>query len=128
MLLVATAGNRPAFFVDRAPVSNRAYAELNPGHHVPPDELSAPLIGLSYTAARDYAHARGKRLIRDAEWQSALDTFGFAPAGMRYWEWVDDGTEDSARDHAVRRVEGGVSRHPSHGDKYTTFRLAQDLP
>jgi hypothetical protein len=128
MLLVVDATGRPAFFVDRGPVSNKAYAQVNPSWHYAAEAAHDPVVGLPFAAAREYARARGKRLVRDGEWQAALDTLGFVPAGMRFWEWVDDGSADDKADKAVRRVEGGAAKHPAHGDKATTFRLAEDLP
>ena len=85
------------------------------------------MTGVSFDYAKTYAKMRGKRLLRDDEWTAALDTLGFAPAGMRTWEWVDDGKAE-AKQRPVRRVnEGKATRKPA-GGKDITFRLAQDLP
>ncbi|MNC98250.1 hypothetical protein D3C83_161530 [compost metagenome] len=69
---------------------------------------------------------RGKRLLDADEWQRALDTLGFVPAGMRMWEWIDDDAP-TAKVRSVRRVNDGKATRKPAGDKETTFRLAQDL-
>jgi formylglycine-generating enzyme required for sulfatase activity len=123
MLLIRDAAGRPLVFVERAPVTHRAYAEVVKTHHVPAGEADRPVTGVGYDAARSFAHAQGKRLLRADEWQPALDTLGFIPAGMRTWEWVDDG-HDTAREHAVRRVPDGSARRRSTDAHDVTFRLA----
>jgi serine/threonine-protein kinase len=126
MLLVRDAEGKPAFFVGRTPVSNREYGELIRSHKYKKADADRPVTGVSFDYARTYARMRGMRLLGVDEWKTALDTFGFVPAGMRTWEWVDDG-KDEAKKRPVRRVnEGKDTRKPS-GDKTITFRLAKDL-
>jgi eukaryotic-like serine/threonine-protein kinase len=127
MILVRRFDGSAAFFCDRNPVSNREYAEKVRSHHYPAAEANRPVTGISYENAKNFAKLSGKRLLRDGEWTLALDTLGFVPAGMRLWEWVDDGRE-SDRERAVRRVNEGKDKRKASGDKTITFRLAQDLP
>jgi hypothetical protein len=124
MLLVIPGDSRHDFFVDRVPVSNRAFAEVVKGHKYPAADADRPVVNVSWKDAKAYAAARGKRLLKAEEWDPALATFGFVPAGMEIWEWVDDG--GSTGDRPVRRVNEGVGKHKAGGDKATTFRLAQD--
>jgi hypothetical protein len=126
MLLVRDQAGAPAFFVDRLPVSHRQYAELVRTHRHKAAEADRPVTGVSFDAARDYARARGKRLLHADEWPAALDTLGFVPAGMRTWEWVDDGLP-TAKLRPIRRVNDGNGQRSGTGNAATTFRLAQDL-
>jgi hypothetical protein len=79
---------------------------------------------VTFDAARGYAKQRGKRLLRADEWPPARDTLGFIPAGMRTWEWVDDGKD--GKDHSVRRVPDDAAKRKSTDDRDVTFRLAED--
>jgi serine/threonine-protein kinase len=124
MLLVRDGAGRPLVHVDRNPVTNRAYAEVVKAHRYAPADADRPVTGVSFDEARNFAKTRGKRLLRPDEWEPALDTLGFIPAGMRTWEWIDDGRDD-ARDHAVRRVPDGAARRRATDDKDVTFRLAR---
>jgi serine/threonine-protein kinase len=126
MILVRDASGKPLLFVDRAPVTHRAYAELIRSHRFARSAADRPVTGVSHDYAKAYAKMRGKRLLRDSEWQPALDTLGFVPAGMRTWEWIDDGREE-AKDRPVRRVNEGADRRKPSGGKNITFRLAKDL-
>jgi formylglycine-generating enzyme required for sulfatase activity len=127
MLAVRDASGKVVFFVDRVPVSNRAYAELIRSHRYAKGAADRPVTGVSHDYAQAYAKMRGKRLVRDGEWQAALDTLGFVPAGMTTWEWVEDGKPD-AKDRPVRRVNEGTDRRNPAGGKEITFRLAKDPP
>jgi eukaryotic-like serine/threonine-protein kinase len=125
-MLPVRIGDRTAFFVDRFAVTNKQYAELIKTHKFPTAEKNSPVTNVSFEYAKAYAKMRGKRLVTAGEWDSVQLTNGFAPAGMKYWEWVDDG-KPSDKQRPVRRPNGGESKRPATGDKVTTFRLAQDL-
>jgi serine/threonine-protein kinase len=124
MLAVARASGK-ALWVDRLPVANRAYAELTRGHRYAPEDADKPVVGVSFEAARAYARARGRRLLRPDEWPAARDTLGFIPAGMRIWEWVDDGAP-GAKERPVWRVPDERARKKAAGERDVTFRLALD--
>jgi hypothetical protein len=126
MILVRDAQGKPAFFVARTPVSNREYADLIRSHRYAKKDADRPVTGVSFDYARAYARMRGLRLLRVEEWKTALDTFGFVPAGMTSWEWVDDGKPE-ARRRPVRRVNDGKDLRKPAGHKTITFRLAKDL-
>jgi hypothetical protein len=126
MIIVSDSAGNPSFFVDRKAVTNRQYAELIPSHKYDLADADKPALGVSYDYAVEYARLRGKRLLRTVEWPLALDTLGFTPAGMRTWEWVDDGAGTQAQE-SVRRVNNGVAMRSAAGDKTVTFRLASDL-
>jgi serine/threonine-protein kinase len=126
MIVVRDPNGQAQFFVDRLPVSHRQFAAFVKSHKIPSGEADRPVTSVSFDAARGYARQRGKRLLRIDEWQSALDTLGFVPAGMRTWEWVDDGVA-KPKTRPVRRVNDGREQRKPAGDKTTTFRLAQDL-
>ncbi len=92
-------------------------------HRYAATDADRPATGISFESAKNFAKWSGKRLLRADEWQPALETLGFIPAGMRTWEWVDDGRDD-ARDHPVRRVPDGAARRKSTDARDVTFRLA----
>ncbi len=127
MLIVKDPLGHPLFYVDRVPVTNAAYHEWLPSHRFKPAEADRPVEGVSYDLAAQYAAFRGKRLLEVTEWQAALDTVNFVPAGMRVYEWVDDASGPAAPDRAVRGVNGGEKRVKASGDPTVTFRLAKDL-
>jgi serine/threonine-protein kinase len=126
MLLVPAEGKRPAFYVDRAPVSNKAYAEFKPTHKFAAKAADQPVTGVSYDYAAEYARFRGGRLVRVGEFDAAAAVPSFVPAGMRLFEWVDDGDETAATQN-VRGVNGASSRKKAAGDATVTFRIAKDL-
>jgi hypothetical protein len=124
MMLVHDDKGKPLVWAERTPVGNKAYAEVVKTHKFAADDADRPVTGVSFEAARSYAKQRGKRLLRADEWPPARDTLGFIPAGMRTWEWVDDGKE--GKDHPVRRVPDDAARRKSSDDRDVTFRLAED--
>ena len=126
MLYVPPLAGMRGFFVDRAAVTNAAYAEKVKAHRYAKALGDRPVTGASFAQAQAYARKRGKRLLRTDEWDRALAADRFAPAGMRIWEWVDDGVP-SARERHVRK--GGESGHrPPAGRPDIGFRLALDAP
>ncbi len=125
MLLVPAAGGKPAFYVDRAVVTNVDYAALIRSHTYKKADKDRPVTGIPFDYAASYARLKGKRLLRAGEWPRALATDGFAPPGMKLWEWLDDG-DDARADRAVGRAPASLARRAPSGDKSTTFRLAQD--
>jgi serine/threonine-protein kinase len=127
MLLVRDAAGAPAFFVDRRPVTNAAWRGYMKTHRFARGADDEPVTKVSFDLAKQYAGLQGKRLLRAAEWSPALATRDFVPAGMRLWEWVDDGDPAHA-DRPVRRVNDGAARRKAAGAADVTFRLAQDLP
>lgn len=124
MVLVPASLGRRAFFVDRAPVTHRAYAELIKSHRHARSQADRPVTGISHAYATEYAKMRGKRLLGPADWDAAVATGALTPTS-KLWEWVADGNE-SAPDRPVRRPSASA-RKTSSGDRSTTFRLAQDV-
>ena len=129
-MLLVPAGNgaKVAFYVDRAPVTNAEYAQFRVQHKYARKDADRPVTGVPYDYAVEYARFRKKRLLREGEWDAAVATASFVPAGMKLVEWIDDGSgkAGSAADRAVRGVNGKAARKPPAGDASTTFRLALD--
>jgi hypothetical protein len=127
MLLVTGEGLTSPFFVARAAVSNAEYAQWQVRHKFATKDADRPVTGIPYDYAAQYARARGGRLLRADEWDHAIVTPSFVPAGMKLWEWVDEGD----RDRKLRAVRGVTDRDEFRkvsGDATVTFRLAQDIP
>jgi serine/threonine-protein kinase len=123
-MILAKDGGRPVCFVDRAVVTNRAYAEMVPSHTFAPGDADNPAVAIAFDKAKEYARLRGRRLVYGEEWPLLRELV--TPPG-KLWEWVDDGT--TGKDRAVRRADGGgEGRRAATGDKNVTFRLAVDLP
>jgi serine/threonine-protein kinase len=123
MVLIQDSG-KPMCFVDRAAVTNRAYAELVPGHAFAPADADRPVLAIPFDKAKEYAHLRDRRLVYAQEWPLLREA---VTAPGKLWEWVDDGT--TGKDRAVRRADGGgEERRKVAGDKNITFRLAVDAP
>jgi formylglycine-generating enzyme required for sulfatase activity len=127
-MLLVQGGVKVPFYVDREPVSNAEYAQFRVQHKFAKKDAKRPVLGVPYDYALEYARFRHKRLIRAEEWDAAVATPSFVPAGMKIVEWLDDGSGSagSAADRAVRGVNGKAARKPPTGDQTTTFRLAQD--
>jgi formylglycine-generating enzyme required for sulfatase activity len=80
---IPPAGNDPAFYLDRYPVTNAAYEiflKFNPNHQPPPhwpdrtapsDLSDHPVVRVSWSDAQAYAAWAGKRLPTASEWQRA---------------------------------------------------------
>ena len=117
-----------AFYVDRAPVTNAAYAQVFVKHKYAKKDAERPVVGVPYDYAVEYARHLHKRLVRASEWEAAIAVPSFVPAGMKLTEWIDDGSSQagSAADRGVRGVNGKAARKPPAGDATVTFRLAQD--
>jgi len=124
MLLVLDDKGKPECFVDKAPVTNRAFAARVVGFTYDPQDADKPVLGIAFESAKEFANIQGRRLVYAHEWRLAQRTPGFVLGGPRYWEWVDDGT--TGKDRAVRRLNG-EDRRKAGGDKMVTFRLAADL-
>ena len=125
MLMVARDDGSPWFLVDRAPVSNAAYAAIFPKHATARQAGDRPVTQVSHSYARSYARAVGKRLLTSAEWSAASQAEGVVLAKGR-WEWVAQGAGEDGDERPVRSPEGSASR-PGAGGKDVTFRLAQDM-
>ncbi len=122
-LLVKKPDGVPAFFVARLPVSKKDFGQPSKKH----DGLD-PAVELSYEEARAYARQKGGRMMTTAEWDLAVVTEGFAPAGVNIWEWVDDGIRDT-KVRQIRRAPSGAATRESFKDyKDVTFRVVRDLP
>jgi serine/threonine-protein kinase len=124
MVLVPASAGRPAFFVDLAPVTNRAYGELIKSHRFARSQADRPVTGISHAYAAEYAKMRGKRLLGDAEWDAAQTTLALT-AKSKLWEWVAN-QDEGAPDRPVRRPSG-AARKKAGGDSSVTFRLAKDV-
>ncbi len=131
-LLVRDLDGKPDFFVARLPVSRRDYEKLvgaRPAGKGPRPELNAPMTEVSFAEARGYASKAGRRLMTPTEWDLAIITDGFSPAGMLLWEWVDDGgTASDPRQRPLRKAPVGTDQRPPTRYKDVAFRLAADLP
>ena len=127
-MLLVQHGVAVAFYVDRAPVSNAEYARFSVRHKYARKDADRPVVDVPYDYAVEYARSQGKRLVRASEWDAAVATPSFVPAGMKLVEWIDDGSgkAGSAADRGVRGVNGSAARKPPAGDVSTTFRLAKD--
>jgi hypothetical protein len=117
-------GVKVPFYVDRAPVSNAEYAQFIAKHKFLKKDAKRPVTDVPYDYAVEYARFRKKRLLRADEWDAAIATPTFVPAGMKLTEWVDDGGKGA--DRPVRGVNGKAARVKPEGDPTITFRLAQD--
>ncbi|MCB9591696.1 MAG: SUMF1/EgtB/PvdO family nonheme iron enzyme [Sandaracinaceae bacterium] len=71
-----------AFEIDRAPVTNRDWAQVAsalslrapehwPGGRIPPDREDHPVVGVPWDDAQRYAASRGMRLPTEHEWERA---------------------------------------------------------
>jgi len=130
MLLVRDEGGAPRAWVAARAVSWAEYRQIFPRQLQRPGgaEDGDPVTGVGFAYAGSYAEARGARLPTADEWAAASQTDGFQPAGSRFWEWVDGGRPDDARQE-VRSLSTGkpqAARAPSGHDD-VTFRLARDL-
>ncbi|MBK9069689.1 MAG: serine/threonine protein kinase [Myxococcales bacterium] len=104
--------------VEVAPVTTAAYRAVVADAPAAPDEQ--PVTNISYTQARAFAEASGKRLATRDELAAAADKIA-APPGM-LWEWVAS--------EAPRRtiIRGLTSKEvPDDPRPDVTFRLAQDV-
>jgi eukaryotic-like serine/threonine-protein kinase len=124
-MLLVQHGVRAPFYVDRAPVSNAEYAQFIAKHKFLKKDAHRPVVGVPYDYALEYARFRKKRLLRADEWDAAIATPSFVPAGMKLTEWVDD--RSKGPDRLVRGVNGKSARVKLAGDPTVTFRLAQDV-
>ncbi|MCC6998534.1 MAG: protein kinase [Deltaproteobacteria bacterium] len=131
-LLTRDLDGKPAFFVSRLPVSRRDYEKLvgaRPVGKGARPEANAPMTDVSFAEARGYASKAGRRLMTPAEWDLAIITDGFSPAGMLLWEWVDDGgTASDPKQRPLRKAPVGTDQRPPTRYKDVAFRLAADLP
>jgi serine/threonine-protein kinase len=125
MILVSSPDGKPLSFVDRAAVSNAEYGAMIRAHRFAKKNGAKPVTGISYDHAETFARLKGKRLLRADEWPAALAADGFTAAGMKIWEWVDDGKGGPRR--AVRRAPSGEAVRDGRGSASVTFRLARDL-
>jgi formylglycine-generating enzyme required for sulfatase activity len=123
MLLVE--GDRP-FYVDRAVVTHKQWAEFQVKHKFAKKDADKPVTSVGFDYARQYAAFRGKRLLTAAEWEAAARTPAFVPAGMKLVEWVDDGAPTGAATRQVRGVNGATGKKKAAGAADTTFRMALD--
>jgi serine/threonine-protein kinase len=115
-----------AFFVARAPVSNRRLADWDHAHasRFKPDRLDAPATAVSFAQARAFAQSTGQRLLRESEF-NAMRSLGLA-GDPGLWEWVE-GPDPSAPKQPTRRADRRTARAADRGYPDVTFRLAQDV-
>ena len=106
-----------------------AGAGIEDHHAAQPPESTQPVVDVGFQEARAYAAKLKKRLLTPDEWELAIVTVGFTPAGMLLWEWVDDGGKQTAgKQRPVRKAPMGAKLRDVRGWKDVTFRLAMDLP
>jgi hypothetical protein len=124
---VAAGGAHGAFFVARAPVTNRRLADWDHRHasRFKPDRLDAPATLMTYAEARNFAASTGMRLLREGEWHALTDLGLVADAAV--WEWVE-GADAAAAKQPTRRADRRTLRAADKGYANVTFRLAQDVP
>ncbi|MEZ4241053.1 MAG: bifunctional serine/threonine-protein kinase/formylglycine-generating enzyme family protein [Myxococcota bacterium] len=112
-----------AFQLERAPVTNEAYARFLAESDVPPPSHWSsrqaprgreqhPVVGITRDQARAYAHWRGRRLPTDAEWVPAYG----GPDGRRF-PWGD-----------AWRPEACVGRHNGRGEVEAVGNRASATP
>ncbi len=108
----------PAFRLDRAPVTNEAYAAFvratgvtAPAHWLggqpPAPALDHPVVGVTLDEARAYAAWCGKRLPSNAEWESAAR----GPEG-RAFPWGDAFEAARCRGPGTGAGTAAVGAHP----------------
>lgn len=114
-----------AFFVARAPITNRRVADWDHAHaaRFKADRLDAAATMVSFTQARAFAGSTGMRLLRDSEFH-ALKDLGVAPDAA-LWEWVE-GPDPGAPKQPARRADRRTTKAADKGYADVTFRLAQD--
>ena len=120
MVLVHHPDGSPWFFVAEQAVSAGAFAKLFADHQQTggPD---APVVDVTYDAARSYAQTHGERLVRPDEWDRATSTPGVVVTDGLF-EWV----ESPEGKHEVRQ-HGKSQVRPDKPQKDVTFRVAKDL-
>lgn len=116
----------PAFFMDRIPVTNRAYARfVEATDAVPPaswarrrpplDRLDHPVVDVPLKMAQAYAHWSGCRLPTSLEWQAASSGEGrtLFPWGTQDWDPARCNNPETGPGEttAVEAYPGGVSRN-----------------
>jgi serine/threonine protein kinase len=121
MILVKDKSGKPAFYVDARPVSVEAFRSVFTNHPQKPRVEGAPVLGVSYTAARSYAKTVKARLLTAQEWELASTAPGFVALDGLY-EWVEsDGAKRTAKKHG----EAVARKDQEYND--VSFRLAREL-
>lgn len=115
---IITLGGKPVA-IDVAPVTSAAYRAVVADAPAAPDETS--VTNVSYTQARAFAEALGKRLATREELAAAAEKI--APPPDALWEWV---ASEAPRRTIIRGLAGKEIADEPRAD--VTFRLAQDLP
>jgi serine/threonine-protein kinase len=120
-MIVVKPPGKPTFFVSTHEVTVGDFKSLFADHAQPatsPDEI---VVSVSYDQARSFVEARGGRLLRDDEWDTAAVTPGFV-VQPELLEWVEaDGDKRIARQHGKHVAKTGKA------DKDVSFRVAKDL-
>jgi formylglycine-generating enzyme required for sulfatase activity len=60
-----------AFYIDKFEVTNEQFKKVYPSHAFPPDAAQFPVTNVTWKQATEYAHAVGKRLPTEEEWEKA---------------------------------------------------------
>jgi formylglycine-generating enzyme required for sulfatase activity len=68
------------FYIDRYEVTNKEFKQVFPNHTFEAALADAPVVGVSWRQASEYARAVGKRLPTEKEWEKAAR----GPDGLNY--------------------------------------------
>ena len=109
----------PAFYIDRAEVTNAEYAKfVEATKHKPPSNWKGarfpagrddyPVTGVTWQDATDYAAWAGKRLPTEAEWEAAA-----RGSDARKYPWGNDWQPGSANIGVRTSEKAEASKYPS---------------
>ncbi len=121
MVLIRRGDGSPWFYVDKRPVTERAYAQVF-GDHPQSGDPDGAVVLVSYDGARSFARTRSGRLLRNEEWDAATATPGVVVSD-RNFEWV----ESPEGSRTIRQRGKTEVRDSGAGQGDVTFRVARDF-
>lgn len=121
MVLIRRSDGSPWFYVDKRPVTERAYAQVF-GDHPQSGDPEGAVVLVSYDGARSFARTRAGRLLRNEEWDAATATPGVVVSD-RNFEWV----ESPEGSRTIRQRGKTEVRDSGAGQGDVTFRVARDF-